>query len=105
MAYAKSLFPALADSTRRQVLERLRSGPMSVGQIARGLPVSRPAVSQHLKVLKDAELVSDQALGTRRVYQIDPHGLGVLRAWLDQFWDGALQAFSDHLDDEEKRKS
>jgi DNA-binding transcriptional ArsR family regulator len=98
MAYANALFPALADPTRREVLERLRAGPMSVGAIARDLPVSRPAVSQHLKVLKQAGLVTDEADGTRRVYRIDPHGLGALRAWLDQFWDGALQAFKAELE-------
>jgi DNA-binding transcriptional ArsR family regulator len=86
-------FAAIADPTRRQVFERLASGPRPVGELARGLPVSRPAVSQHLKVLKDAGLVADRAEGTRRVYEIDPHGLGALRAWLDQFWGGALAAF------------
>ncbi len=100
MAYANALFPALADPTRRAVLERLRAGPLSVGEIARGLPVSRPAVSQHLKVLKQAGLVADAAAGTRRVYHIDPHGLGALRAWLDQFWGVALQAFKDHVEAE-----
>ena len=84
---------ALANPTRRHVFERLRSGPQPVGAIARSLPVSRPAVSQHLKVLKEAGLVSDRPEGTRRVYYIDPHGLGALRAWLDQFWDQALAAF------------
>jgi DNA-binding transcriptional ArsR family regulator len=84
---------AIADPTRRQVFERLASGPRSVGDIAQGLPVSRPAVSQHLKVLKTAGLVTDRPDGTRRVYEIDPHGLGALRAWLDQFWGDALTAF------------
>jgi DNA-binding transcriptional ArsR family regulator len=92
MAYDSAL-AALADPTRRRVFERLRSGPKSVGVIARGLPVSRPAVSQHLKVLKEAGLVREEAQGTRRVYEIDPKGLGVLRAWLDRFWDDALEAF------------
>ncbi len=85
MAYENALFPALADPTRREVLERLKSGGRSVGELASGLPVSRPAVSQHLKVLKDAGLVTDEAEGARRVYRIDPRGLGALRAWLDQF--------------------
>jgi DNA-binding transcriptional ArsR family regulator len=84
---------AIADPTRRQVFERLAAGPCSVGEIAQGLPVSRPAVSQHLKVLKTAGLVTDRPDGTRRVYEIDPHGLGALRAWLDQFWGDALTAF------------
>lgn len=93
MAYVNRQFQALADPTRRQVFERLASGGRSVGELAEGLPVSRPAVSQHLKVLKDAGLVTDQAEGARRVYRIDPHGLGALRAWLDQFWAVALDAF------------
>ena len=92
MTYGNAL-AALADPTRRRVFERLKSGPKAVGAIARGLPVSRPAVSQHLKVLKEAGLVTDRPEGTRRVYYIDPHGLGALRAWLDQFWDEALAAF------------
>jgi DNA-binding transcriptional ArsR family regulator len=71
----------------------LRPGPRSVGDIAKGMPVSRPAVSQHLKVLKDAGLVTDRAEGTRRVYSIDPHGLGAIRAWLDRMWGDALEAF------------
>ena len=102
MAYASALFPALADATRRQVFERLRSGGLSVGEIARGLPVSRPAVSQHLKVLKEAGLVADEAQGARRVYHIDPHGLGALRAWLDQFWAVALEAFKAEAEREEE---
>lgn len=73
-------------------------GPRSVGEIARGLPVSRPAVSQHLKVLKEAGLVTDRASGTRRVYQIDPSGLGQIRAWLDQFWEDALRAFQAEVE-------
>jgi len=92
MAYDTAL-AALADPTRRRVFERLISGPRAVGAIARGMPVSRPAVSQHLKVLKEAGLVADRPEGTRRVYYIDPDGLGALRAWLDQFWDHALAAF------------
>ncbi len=92
MSYGEAL-AALADPTRRQVFEQLRSGPQSVGVIAAGMPVSRPAVSQHLKVLKKAGLVGDRAEGTRRVYYIDPHRLGALRAWLDSFWDDALLAF------------
>jgi DNA-binding transcriptional ArsR family regulator len=92
MTYQSAL-TALADPTRRAVFERLRRGPRSVGEIARGLPVSRPAVSQHLKALKAAGLVADEAQGTRRVYRIDPRGLGQIRAWLDRFWDTALVAF------------
>jgi len=92
------VFSALADETRRDVLERLQSGPKSVAEIARGLPVSRPAVSQHLKVLKEAGLVVDEADGARRIYRIDPHGLGALRAWLDRFWDAALAAFQEEVE-------
>jgi DNA-binding transcriptional ArsR family regulator len=93
MAYGNAAFAALSDPTRRQVLERLAEGPRAVGDIAEGLPVSRPAVSQHLKVLKEAGLVSDRQDGARRIYAIDPKGLGAMRAWLDQFWDTALLAF------------
>ncbi len=92
MAYENTL-RCLADPTRRQVFERLRGGPRAVGELAAGLPVSRPAVSQHLKALKEAGLVRDRAEGARRVYFIDPDGLGALRRWLDQFWDEALNAF------------
>ena len=88
---------ALADPTRRLVFERLQSGGLSVGEIARGLPVSRPAVSQHLRVLKAAGLVSDQAAGTRRVYHIDPKGLATVRAWLDRFWGEAMQAYAEEV--------
>jgi DNA-binding transcriptional ArsR family regulator len=93
MADANAALAALADPTRRQIFERLRSGPCPVGQLAQGLAVSRPAVSQHLAVLKSAGLVKDQAEGTRRVYEIDPKGLGAIRAWLDQFWDASLASF------------
>lgn len=92
MTYESAL-TALADPTRRRVFERLRQGPRAVGAIAKGLPVSRPAVSQHLKVLKDAGLVREKPEGTRRIYEIDPKGLGQLRRWLDEFWDEALESF------------
>jgi len=98
MAYGNAAFAALADPTRRQVLERLAAGPRAVGELAEGLPVSRPAVSQHLKVLKAAGLVSDRQDGARRIYAIDPNGLGSMRAWLDQFWDRALEAFKAELE-------
>ena len=99
MAYGKAL-AALADPTRRRVFERLRRGPKSVGALAQGLPVSRPAVSQHLRALKEAGLVGDRAEGTRRVYFIDPHGLAALRRWLDGFWDEALAAFQMEVERE-----
>lgn len=97
MAYAKAL-QCLSDPTRRRVFERLRSGPQSVGVLAQGLPVSRPAVSQHLKALKEAGLVIDRSEGARRVYCIDPEGLGELRRWLDQFWDVALESFKSEVE-------
>jgi DNA-binding transcriptional ArsR family regulator len=98
MAYANAL-SALADPTRRAVFERLhKKGPASVGNLAADLPVSRPAVSQHLKALKLAGLVNDRPAGTRRVYYIDPHGLGELRRWLDQFWDRALESFKEEVE-------
>jgi DNA-binding transcriptional ArsR family regulator len=98
MTYGNAAFAALSDPTRRLVLERLSAGPRAVGEIAEGLPVSRPAVSQHLKVLKEAGLVSDRQDGARRIYAIDPNGLGAMRAWLDQFWDVALAAFKAEVE-------
>src|ERR1700739_1397237 len=97
MPYGTAL-AALADPTRRAVFERLRTGPRSVKTIAQGMPVSRPAVSQHLKVLKEAGLVAGRAEGKRRVYYIDPDGIGALRGWLDQFWDAALAAFQAEVE-------
>lgn len=97
MTYAMTL-AALADPTRRKVFESLRSGPASVAVIASTLPVSRPAVSQHLKALKQAGLVADRAEGTRRVYYLDPHGLGELRRWIDEFWTDALEAFKQEAE-------
>lgn len=96
MTYVDAL-AALADPTRRQVFEQLRSGPKPVGRIAQGMPVSRPAVSQHLRVLKDAGLVREEQDGARHLYSIDPAGLGPLRRWLDQFWDQALDAFQAEI--------
>ena len=101
MAYQEA-FLALADPTRRQVFEQLRHGPKPVGIIAAQMPVSRPAVSQHLGVLKKAGLVADRAEGTRRVYYIDPRGLASIRVWLDQFWEDALSAFQAELAEGER---
>jgi DNA-binding transcriptional ArsR family regulator len=98
MTNADRVFAALHDSTRRAVFERLRDGPQPVGRIAEGLPVTRPAVSQHLKVLKEAGLVADRSEGTRRIYYIDPKGLGAMRAWLDQFWEKALSALAAEIE-------
>ncbi len=97
MAYGQAL-AVLADPTRRALFERLRAGPASVVELAAHVPVSRPAVSQHLKALKLAGLVSDRPDGTRRVYSIDPDGLGEIRRWLDQFWDVALDAFKQEAE-------
>ncbi len=104
MANVTNALAALADPTRRDVFEGLRHGPQSVGELAAKLPVSRPAVSQHLKVLKQAGLVTDEAQGTRRVYQIDPRGLGPLRQWLDGFWSDALAAFAEAANATERSK-
>ena len=103
MGYQTALI-ALADPTRRRVFERLRAGPLSVGDIARRMPVSRPAVSQHLKVLKQAGLVADRPEGARRVYYIDPKGLGALREWLDQLWDESLVAFQAEVEEQVKQR-
>jgi DNA-binding transcriptional ArsR family regulator len=86
---------ALGDATRRAIFERIAERPAAVGEIASELPVSRPAVSQHLKVLKDSGLVADTRVGTRRVYQVDPDGVDGLRSYLDRFWNRALAAFKD----------
>jgi DNA-binding transcriptional ArsR family regulator len=87
------VFTALADPTRRAVLERIAERPQTVAALAAQLPVSRPAVSQHLKVLKDAGLVVDEARGASRIYRIDPQGLGPMRRWLDQQWERSLADF------------
>ncbi|MBO0678794.1 winged helix-turn-helix transcriptional regulator [Mycolicibacterium sp. S2-37] len=93
---------ALADRTRRTIFKRLATGPMAVSELADGLPVSRPAVSQHLKVLKCAGLVRDRPQGTRRVYQVEPRGVEALRAELDAFWDKALAAYQSIADEGER---
>lgn len=95
-------FAALAEPMRQAIVERLAERPMAVGELAALLPVTRPAVSQHLKVLKEAMLVGDQAHGTRRIYAIDPAGLGALRAWLDRFWEKALAAYAEAAEREEE---
>ena len=93
---------ALAEPMRQTIIERLASRPMSVGELAASLPITRPAVSQHLKILKEASLVSDEAKGTSRIYSIDPAGLGAIRAWLDSFWDKQLEAYAAAVEREEK---
>jgi DNA-binding transcriptional ArsR family regulator len=91
--YQADGWTALADPTRRAIFERLADRPQAVGELAGELPVSRPAVSQHLKVLKEARLVVDRSAGTRRIYQVNPDGLAALRAYLDHFWDQALAGY------------
>jgi DNA-binding transcriptional ArsR family regulator len=93
---------ALADPTRRAIFERLREGPRPVGELARELPVSRPAVSQHLRVLKEAGLVSERRNGTRRLYRIEPDAVAALRAYFDEFWSQALEAFKAAAESEER---
>ena len=100
MTYASAL-TALSDPTRRAVFERLRAGPASVQQIADGLPVSRPAVSQHLKALREAGLVRDEPRGTARIYSIHTPGLRALRDWVEGFWDEALDNFKTYAEKQE----
>jgi len=95
MAYRGREFDALGDPTRREIFERLADRPRAVGELAGELPVSRPAVSQHLRVLKEAGLVNDRHAGSRRIYQVDPTGVAALRAYLDSFWNRSLASFKD----------
>lgn len=104
MANAEQVFDALGDRTRRAILKRLRHGARSVGEIADGMDVSRPAVSQHLGVLKAAGLVKDRAEGTRRLYAVDPKGVEAVRRWLDGIWDEALAAFKEAAEQEADRE-
>ena len=105
VTYQSDGWTALADPTRRAIFERLADGPRAVGELASELPVSRPAVSQHLKVLKEARLVVDQPLGTRRIYQVDPDGLALLRGYLDHFWGQALAAYKTSVEKQTKETS
>jgi DNA-binding transcriptional ArsR family regulator len=105
MTYQVDGWTALADPTRRAIFERLAARPSAVGELARDLPVSRPAVSQHLKVLKDAGLVVDRPEGTRRIYQVAPDGVGALRAQLDRFWNQALAAYKDAVEQDTEEVS
>lgn len=98
------MIAALADPTRREVFERLRGGPLAVGEIAAALPVSRPAVSQHLRVLKEAGLVTERKDGTRRLYRVDPTGVAALRDYFDGFWTDALAAFKEAAEAEQKEE-
>jgi len=102
MAYAEVL-EALADPTRREIFEKLREGESPVGQLAEGMPVSRPAVSQHLKVLKEAGLVTERKDGTRRYYGVDRDGIAELRDYLEEFWEDVLANFAVHLERQPKK--
>ena len=104
MTYASAL-AALADPTRRQIFERLQAGPSAVGELASALPVSRPAVSQHLKVLKEAGLVMDRPAGNRRIYHADPAGVAALRSQLDRFWSQALAAYKEAVEQDTREVS
>ena len=95
---------ALGDPTRRTIFERVAAQPSAVGDLARGLPVSRPAVSQHLRVLKEAGLVTETPEGTRRIYRLDPRGIAAMRAWLDDHWSLALAAFKAFADEADQEK-
>jgi DNA-binding transcriptional ArsR family regulator len=102
--YQDSQLQALGDATRRAIVARLRGGPISVGVLARDFPVSRPAISQHLRVLKDAKLVRDLADGNRRLYRLDPDGFSSLREYFDQFWTEALSAFKERVEKRRPRR-
>jgi DNA-binding transcriptional ArsR family regulator len=103
MTYQKAAsraFDATGDPTRRSILEKLAARPAAVGELAETLPVSRPAVSQHLKTLKEAGLVTETRDGTRRIYRIDPRGIAAMRDWLDAHWDRAIAAFKDFANEQ-----
>lgn len=107
MANVENALAALGDPTRRAIFERVAARPSAVGELARDLPVSRPAVSQHLRVLKEAGLVTETPQGTRRIYRLDPRGIAAMRGWLDAHWSAALLAFKDFADqqtDQETRE-
>jgi DNA-binding transcriptional ArsR family regulator len=97
--YQEAKLDALGDPTRRAILARLIDGPLAVGELARDFPVSRPAISQHLRVLKEAKLVVDRAAGNRRLYQLHPEGFATLREYFEQFWGQALQAFRSKVEE------
>lgn len=98
--YQATQLDAIGDPTRRAILDRLLKGPASVGKLAADFPVSRPAISQHLKILKDAQLVLDRSEGTRRVYQLNPAGFDSLRQYFDRFWSHALDAFKNKVEEQ-----
>jgi DNA-binding transcriptional ArsR family regulator len=107
VTYEHRQLDALGDATRRAILERLLNGPLAVGELAREFPVSRPAISQHLRVLKNAHLVVARPAGNRRLYEVDPDGVAALRNYFDRFWNDALAAFkraAEHADADEEAK-
>ena len=104
-AQAIQAFSALGDPTRRAIFESLSVRPSAVGDLATQFPVTRSAVSQHLKVLKEAQLVTETAHGTKRIYQLDPRGLGAMRAWLDSHWSHALDAFKDFIENPTEKET
>jgi DNA-binding transcriptional ArsR family regulator len=104
-AYQLDGWSALGDPTRRAIFEQLVDGPCAVGKLASGMPISRPAVSQHLRVLKDAGLVIDRPVGNRRIYRVNAHGLAALRADLDRFWSSALAAYKDTVEQPDEEVS
>ena len=100
VATYERVLDALGDRTRRQIVQVLRGGPAAVGELAERIPVSRPAISQHLRVLQACQLVEYESVGTRHLYRLDPTGIRELRAWLDDFWDGALGQFARYAADQ-----
>jgi DNA-binding transcriptional ArsR family regulator len=102
MAYPRNELLALSNETRAKILQRLESGPLAVSEIANGLPMTRPAVSQHLRILEQAGLVAEEYQGTRHIYRVDPAGLVALRAWLDRFWTRSLDAFAQEVNRQTK---
>jgi DNA-binding transcriptional ArsR family regulator len=101
--YQEAQLDALGDPTRRAILGRLLAGPLPVGELARPFPISRPAISQHLRILKQAHLVMDHAVGNRRLYQLNPQGFDSLRAYLEQFWTHALEAFRQRVEQRQEK--
>jgi|ERR1700722_1353190 DNA-binding transcriptional ArsR family regulator len=99
---ALNALSALGDPTRRAIFERLAEKPLPVGELSQGLPVTRSAVSQHLKILKEAGLVKDISEGTKRIYQLDPRGIGAMREWLERFWSEALENFARYVEQQER---
>jgi len=103
MAYDYAGISALSDSTRRRVFELVAQRPRSVSELTRALPVSQPAISQHLKVLREAHLVRAEPRGASNIYHLDPHGLGLMRAWIDRMWGDSLEAFRREINSKKEK--